>query len=160
MSLGLRNGGFVFVAKKKLGEDLASLTRFGNQVERFDGSPLIFPEGGRTEDGRLRRFHFAGIEAVRRAARLPLLPITVDGAWKGRSVTEYHRLAGSEVTLHIGQPIPFEEVQQAPRRVYRRVEETIRRNLEDIRERRGRQEGEKQIGAYVSRAAAAFRKSR
>lgn len=133
VSLALRNGGHVFVAKEKLGVDLAELTKFGAQMEKYDGSPMIFPEGKRTEDGSVLPWYYAGIEAVRRSSRLPLLVVTIDGLWKGRTLSQYYKTVGSTVTIRISDPIPFEEVQRDPRRTYQAAEALVRDNLEEMR---------------------------
>ena len=161
VSLALRNGGFAFVAKRKVGEDLATLKRFGRQMERFDGSPAIFPEGRRTDDGFLRPFNFAGIEVVRRTSKLPLLPITIDGLWRARDIKDYHRLVGCRVTVRICEPIPFEDVERlGHRKAYREIEETIRRNLDEIRKETGPKVGEGRIESYAPREAEVYRESK
>lgn len=131
----LRHGGAVFVKKESLSEDFVALDRFGREVERFDASPLIFPEGGLARDGNLRPFRPAGIEVVRRTSRLPLLPVTVDGLWPAPSIHEYGRLIGARVTVRIGTPISCEDVDADPRAAYERIEGEMRKVLEEIRGR-------------------------
>lgn len=133
ISAVLRHGGAAFVKKESYAEDLVELTRFGRDVERWNGSPLIFPEGGLARDGVLRPFRLAGIEAVRRAARLPLLPVTVEGLWPAPSIHEYWKVLGASVTVRIGEPIPCEAVDADPRAAYDAIEEATRRNLAEIR---------------------------
>ncbi len=129
----LRNGGGAFVKKESLSDDLVELTRFGREVGRGSGCPLIFPEGGISRDGVLRPFRLAGIEAVRRASGLPLLPVTVDGLWSAPSIKEYRRLTGARLTVRIGVPVPFETIERDPRGAYDAIESGIRSNLREIR---------------------------
>ena len=129
----LRNGGAVFVKKESLSDDFVALDRFGRDVERYDGSPLIFPEGGISRDGTLRPLMKAGVEAVRRASRLAILPITLDGTWPAPTIHEYERLMGAHVTVRIGEPISCESVDADPRAAYDRLEALMRRNLEEMR---------------------------
>jgi 1-acyl-sn-glycerol-3-phosphate acyltransferase len=133
VSMALRTGGFVFLAKQSREEDLAALEVFARQLDRYDGSPLIFPEGRRTDDGYLLPFHFAGTETVRRNARLPFVMVTIDGLWEARTIHELHKIVGSRVTVRISEPIPFKETERDPRAACRLLEETIRRNMEEIR---------------------------
>jgi 1-acyl-sn-glycerol-3-phosphate acyltransferase len=135
VSLALRNGGFAFVAKRSLREDLAMLKEFAHELERFRGSPAIFPEGIRTFDGEIRDFLVGGAETVRRICRLPILPVTIDGLWTARTIKELHLLARSRVTIRISDPVPVEEVDEDPRGAYRRIEQIIRSELDDIRGR-------------------------
>lgn len=137
VSLILRHGGSVFVGQEDPRRDVAVLIRLGRQVERFDGSPVLFPEGQRTEDGALQPLRSGGIEAVRRASRLPLIVVTIDGLWKARTIWAWPMIVGQTVTLRISKPILPDEVDRDPRRAYREIEETMRRNLEEIRRRVG-----------------------
>ena len=133
VSLGLRAGGSVFVGKEDTGKDISTLVRFGRQMERFEGSPVLFPEGWRTEDGTPRPFLTGGTEAVRRSSRLPILVTTIDGLWPARTMFQWHRIVGADVTLRIGEPISPDEVDRDPRKVYREIEARVRRDLEEIR---------------------------
>lgn len=134
VSAALRNGGFAFVAKRNRDEDLKRLREFGRDVKRFHGSPAIFPEGIRTFDGDLRSLRWAGTKEVLESSRLPILPATIDGLWKARTIKELHLLVGSRVTFRVGEPIPFETYLNDPDRVLQSVEESIRTDLVAIRQ--------------------------
>ncbi len=137
VSVGLRHGGSVFVGQDDVRKDLAVLIRFGRQMERFDGSPVLFPEGQRTEDGSLGSLRSGGIEAVRRASGLPLIAVTIDGLWQARTIWAWRRIVGAQVTMRISRPFPPEEVDRDPRRTYQEIEEIMRRNLAEIRRSAG-----------------------
>lgn len=137
VSLGLRNGGHAFLAKKSLGEDLAILQTFAAGLEKHDGSPVVFPEGIRTFDGEILPFHMAGTETIRRKCNLPLIPVTIDGLWEARTIWEYARLIDHTVTVHIGDPISSEQFGTDPRESGKQLEQTIRSRLADIRQRNG-----------------------
>lgn len=137
VSLALRNGGFALVKKEDLGADLSHLDEFGRNLERFEGSPAIFPEGKRTLDGEVLPFHLAGTEVIRRRARLPLVPVTIDGLWPARTIKELDRVIGARVTVRIHDPIPHDVVERDPRKVYADIEARIRTDIEEIRGRTG-----------------------
>ena len=125
ISMMIRHGGLVCVGKTNIGEDLAALTRFAADMERYGGSPVIFPAGGLERDHGARRFYFAGIEVLRRGSRLPILPVAISGLAQAPSIGGLARLAGSKVTMRIGAPVPFEEVGRDPRAAYEALEQTI-----------------------------------
>jgi 1-acyl-sn-glycerol-3-phosphate acyltransferase len=129
----LRNGGFVFVGKKKVGEDLAALNQFARELYRFDGSPLIFPDGRLTRDGSLGTFYLAGLEAIRRNSRLPVLPVVIDGLWKAPTLGHYRRIVDARVRVRILSPIPCETIDRDPRAAYESLEASFRQNLDEIR---------------------------
>jgi 1-acyl-sn-glycerol-3-phosphate acyltransferase len=71
---------------------------------------LIFPEGSRSEDGRMQAFRDGALLIVRRA-RCPVVPIAIEGAhdaWP-RSAPR-PRLRGCRLSVRFGEPIPPEEV--------------------------------------------------
>jgi len=125
ISIVLRHGGSVCVGKKNVGEDLAALTRFAAELERLEGSPVIFPAGGLERDQGARRFYLAGIEVLRRGARLPILPVAIDGMSQAPTIGGLLRLAGSRVTMRIGEPVPFDVAGRDPRATYAALEEWI-----------------------------------
>lgn len=137
VSLALRHGGFAVVAKQDLGVDLAHLDEFGRNLARFEGSPAIFPEGKRTLDGEVLPFHLAGTEIIRRRAKLPIVPVTIDGLWPARTIKELDRVIGADVTVRIHDPIPHEEIEKDPRAAYARIEARIRADIDEIRGRSG-----------------------
>ena len=53
------------------------------------GSPVIFPEGTRSRDGRLRTFHTAGFRVLAREMQLPVVVAAVDGGWRMRSLAAF-----------------------------------------------------------------------
>jgi 1-acyl-sn-glycerol-3-phosphate acyltransferase len=133
ISLVLRHGGSVFVGKTDIGEDLAAMARFGADLERLDGSPVIFPAGGLERDQGARRFYLAGIEILRRASRLPILPVAIEGMSQAPSVGRILRIAGARVTLRVFEPVACEVAERDPRGTYLRLEEQIYRRAAEIR---------------------------
>jgi len=133
VSVALRHGGCAFVAKRDLGADLAAIRRFASDLPRHVGSPVIFPEGRRTDDGSLLPFQAAGMEVIRATAKLPLLPVTIDGLRSARSLRELPEIVGKTVTIRFGDPVPSEEIARDPRSGYRRLEDAMRASLESIR---------------------------
>jgi 1-acyl-sn-glycerol-3-phosphate acyltransferase len=90
-------------------------------------SLLIYPEGGRSPDGRMQPFK-PGAAWIARRAGVPIVPVHLDGAFavlpKGRSRPRRHHVA---VTL--GEPMwvrPDEDARAFNRRVQAAVEDLSR----------------------------------
>lgn len=132
VSAAIRWGGFAVVAKRSLGEDLHALQAFARDLERFDGSAMIFPEGIRSFDGSIGPFQFAGAEIVRRNGRLPILPVVLDGMAGARDITRLHRAIGSTVRVRVLEPIAFED-EADPRALADRIEDLFRETLQAMR---------------------------
>lgn len=104
-----------FVSKKELGrwvplisqvlryQEHCLIDRHANQIQsmkRLDAfarrcgekgwNPVIFPEGTRSRDGRVKAFHSAGIRRMLDLAPVPVVSVAVDGGWK---ISDMHNLS-------------------------------------------------------------------
>ena len=101
-STALREGGFGVVDFDHAWKTIRGLTAFAHELPAWDGTPLIFPEGRRTDDGSLAPFHAAGIELLARATGLPVVPVVVDGLWRARTARDFFaHLPGSRCRVRI-----------------------------------------------------------
>lgn len=68
------------------------------EAVRRDRTLLIYPEGRRSDDGRLQRFHPAGLLAMLEERRVPVWLVATDGFSAGRRVVDFvmnvHRIDG------------------------------------------------------------------
>ncbi len=58
---------------------MRSLARFAQYAARNGFSPAIFPEGTRSKDGSVGKFHSAGLRRINEYEPLPLLVVAIDG---------------------------------------------------------------------------------
>ena len=68
---------------------------------------LIFPEGRRTEDGRMVRFR-GGVLLLARKTNAPVVPLAIDGSWDAWSRHRKLPRLGAAIGMRIGEPIPAE----------------------------------------------------
>ncbi|MDO4628885.1 MAG: lysophospholipid acyltransferase family protein [Planctomycetia bacterium] len=75
-----------------------------------DKAVLIFPEGTRTEDGKLGEFH-KGIISVARRSKAPILPCVIQGAYEAwpRHAKFFKPYP---ITVTYGKLIPAEQIQE------------------------------------------------
>ncbi len=86
-------------------------------------SPLVFPEGRRTPDGRLLPFQpGVGLMAVR--LQVPVVPIYIKGLFEVMSLHDDWPIPGP-IVVHIGDPVRFEETGDYVGAA-RRIEEEVR----------------------------------
>jgi 1-acyl-sn-glycerol-3-phosphate acyltransferase len=83
----------------------ATLSSLGKGVKALrSGMPLfVFPEGGRTSDGRLQRF-LSGAAYLAIRAQVPLVPVALSGVYELLPIHTHHFYPG-ELTLSVGDPI-------------------------------------------------------
>jgi 1-acyl-sn-glycerol-3-phosphate acyltransferase len=113
---GFPNHSLRFVAKRELGRGFPAVSRvlrvqrhaliprdgdFGRamtEIERLGRhltgsvSPVIFPEGTRSRDGEVHRFHSGAVRRLHRAKTLPIVAVAVDGGWRFSTMTELSRV--------------------------------------------------------------------
>jgi long-chain acyl-CoA synthetase len=85
-------------------------------------SVLVFPEGKRTEDGRMNPF-MAGIGLLVANLHAPVVPVRIDGLFELKQRGQYLALPG-QVSVTFGEPVRFadgEEPAQITRELERRV---------------------------------------
>lgn len=95
-------GGYVFVDDKSIAGIKETIA--GAEDRLKDGmSVVIFPEGSRTWDGHMRPFK-RGAFMLASEFKLPVVPITIDGAYKAMPRTTYN-VTPTTITMTIHKPI-------------------------------------------------------
>jgi 1-acyl-sn-glycerol-3-phosphate acyltransferase len=69
---------------------------------------LIFPEGTRTRDGEIGRFH-AGFTTLAARSNAVILPVAIEGAFQAWPKTKKFPGLG-KIRVHFGRPIPHAEI--------------------------------------------------
>lgn len=94
--------GFVFVDRGNHGKAIASLDAAAKRIH--DGtSVVVFPEGTRSDDGRILPFK-KGPFAVAMKANVPLYPVTIEGTRKVMPKNSWAIVPGP-ITIRLGKPI-------------------------------------------------------
>ncbi len=107
ISLNLRRGGNALIDRRDRDQAVNAISEMASTAQERDVSVVIFPEGTRSRDGSLQAFRKSGTEAMLAAAdRLPVVPTTVDGAWKLLKHNLRPVPFGTRVRVRFGDPIP------------------------------------------------------
>jgi 1-acyl-sn-glycerol-3-phosphate acyltransferase len=103
----LRNTGYIpmktanFRNTKKMLEQL---------VQKSNGRALaIFPEGTRTMNGKINRFH-RGFVHVAKASKLDILPVTLNGFYSLKPKNRFYIDFSSKISVVIHKPVKNEEL--------------------------------------------------
>lgn len=82
VSVDLRVGEHGVVDRGNPRQALRALEAFCNRLKETKLSAVIFPEGTRARNGRLREFRGAGfLKLLAELPDVPVLPVTIDGSW-------------------------------------------------------------------------------
>ncbi len=96
------SAGFIFVNQKGSPSQLKETHERARQILQRGISLVVFPEGARTWDGRLRPFKRGAFQLADEVG-LPLLPVTINGSydvlprWRGFNFVSWHPLS---LTIH------------------------------------------------------------
>lgn len=109
VSTALARGGGALISRRPDKADLDELRRMGSELERWRGSAVVFAEGTRSRDGRLRPYRGGAARVIAEASGLPLLPVAIDGTWRASDLRGFlQHMLGCRVCLTVGDPIPRE----------------------------------------------------
>jgi long-chain acyl-CoA synthetase len=84
-------------------------------------SVLVFPEGGRTQNGEMQPFR-SGIGLLATRLNVPVIPMRIDGLFELKQ--KQKRFAPGKVTVKIGAPIRIDP-KQAPEAIAEQLAERV-----------------------------------
>ena len=106
-----------------------SFTHAGEAMDR-GYSVMVFPEGARNKDGKLRPFR-QGIGLLAQESRIPVLPVALVGIDKIARQEETNKTAwfrSGQIEIRVGEAIPFDEEMQ-PAELTAKLENAVRKLL-------------------------------
>jgi len=83
ISYNLRNGGSLLIDREKPKEAINSIKSFGKFLSEKNFSVLIFPEGTRSKNGNVKKFHRSGLKTlIKSMPSAKIIPISIKNSWK------------------------------------------------------------------------------
>lgn len=106
ISYNLRHGGSALIDRGKPLQSVREIGKLGRTIEQNRYAAVIFPEGTRTRDGKMKPFLPAGIDALLKAAPSALVvPLAIDGTYELTKNGLYPMSFGVGITLTALDPI-------------------------------------------------------
>lgn len=104
ISLNLAKGGHALIDRRNPGQAIPTIEALGRRSQERGTSVVIFPEGTRSREGKVRRFKRAGTMALLAAASdLEVVPVAISGSWRLNDTAPFP--VGEQVDVRIGAPI-------------------------------------------------------
>lgn len=126
ISFNLKHGGNALIDRGDPEQAKRAIRELGEAAQRRNVAVVIYPEGTRSRDGRLKRFKYGGaLELMEAAPDLEIVPATVDGSWELLRHKAYPIPFGTRVRFRFGDPIP-----RSPDENRRSMLETVRSEIE------------------------------
>ena len=123
----MRGAGYIPIDRRNRKEAFKSIDRAAERV-RGGTSIVIFPEGTRSLDGKLKSFKKGGFHLAMKSRR-PVVPVSITGTFTILPKKGF-RLRPRPVQIHIGKPVPTVDLTTAGRpwlisEVRRRIQENL-----------------------------------
>ncbi|MEE1946141.1 lysophospholipid acyltransferase family protein [Pedobacter sp. KR3-3] len=83
ISYNLKYGGGANIDRKDGKQSVLEIGKLGKRMKENNWSAVIFAEGTRTKDGKVKTFHVGGIATLlKRAPNALLVPVAIENSWK------------------------------------------------------------------------------
>ena len=99
----MQAAGHVFVDRRDHEKAMLSIAKIKNSLLKNPRSILIFPEGSRTNDGKVNQFKTGGL-SIGISTKIPVVPIAIDGTFESLS-KHSKEFVNKLLTINIGSPI-------------------------------------------------------
>jgi len=106
ISYNLKVGGGANIDRKDQRQSITELMKLGMRMKENNWSTVIFPEGTRSADGKVRKFQSAGIATIlKKCPDALLVPIAINNSWQVVRYGIYPLNTFTHVTLEVLEPI-------------------------------------------------------
>lgn len=124
ISYNLKHGGSVLIDRKKPDEAVELLKKFGKYISDNKFSAIIFPEGTRSKDGKMKPFKITGLKTIMDAIPSAyIVPLSINNTWKITKKGNFPLGIGAKVSMYIHKPILVSS--QSFTEVFKLVEKTV-----------------------------------
>lgn len=83
ISYNLKVGGGANIDRREPRQAITELVKFGTRMKDHNWSAIIFPEGTRSKDGKVKPFQSAGIATLlKKCPEALLVPVAIKDSWK------------------------------------------------------------------------------
>jgi 1-acyl-sn-glycerol-3-phosphate acyltransferase len=106
ISYNLRHGGSALIHRDKPLQSVREIGKLGRYIEQNHYSVVIFPEGTRSRDGKMKPFLPAGVDALLKAApSAAVVPLAISGTYELMKKGLYPMSFGVRITFTVLSPI-------------------------------------------------------
>ena len=99
----MQAAGHVFVDRRDHEKAMLSIAKIKNSLLKNPRSILIFPEGSRTNDGKVNRFKTGGL-SIGISTKISIVPVAIEGTFESLS-KHSKKFVNKLLTINIGSPV-------------------------------------------------------
>ena len=128
ISFNLKYGGGANIDRKDSKQAIGEIIKLGRKMKAQNWSAMIFAEGTRAKDGKIRPFQVGGIATLLKAApEAMVIPIAIENSWKMVQYGSYPLSFGESLRWTVLEPI--DKTGKAPEEIVKEAEDLIRQKL-------------------------------
>jgi len=134
ISYNLKYGGGANIDRNDPRQSITEIVKLANRMKENKWSTVIFPEGTRSKDGKVKTFQAAGIATIlKKCPEALLVPIAINNSWKIIQYGFYPLNTFERMTWEVLEPIEpngrsvEELVKEAEDRIREKVESAVSR---------------------------------
>jgi 1-acyl-sn-glycerol-3-phosphate acyltransferase len=106
ISINLKVGGGANIDRKDNKQAISEIIKLGRRMHSNNWSTVIFPEGTRAKDGKMKTFQFGGIATLLKTAPNALVvPVAIENSWKIVRFGMYPLTTGNALKWTVLKPI-------------------------------------------------------
>ena len=125
----MQAAGHVFVDRRDHEKAMLSITKIKDSLIKNPRSILIFPEGSRTNDGRVNQFKTGGL-SIGISTKMSIVPVAIGGTFESLS-KHSKKFVNEPLTIKIGSPIDTQKYSLEDRKNLANFVYTEVKNLKD-----------------------------
>ncbi len=129
ISFNLKYGGGANIDRKDPKQSISQLLQLAKRMRDNNWSAVIFPEGTRTKDGKMRPFAVAGVVTLlKKVPGALVVPIVIKGSWELNRYGTYPLSFGEKLTFTVLEPLQFSNL--TPEEIIYEAEKRIRKEFD------------------------------
>ncbi|MEC4112740.1 lysophospholipid acyltransferase family protein [Myroides pelagicus] len=129
VSYNLKHGGSVLIDRKDAKQALGAIRDLGQYIAKYNRSAVIFPEGTRSRDGKLKRFSENGVKMlIKYAPEAYVVPLTINNSWKLFRFGKFPFGLLSNINLYAHEPMKISEYSFGE--IFEKCQEDIKSKLD------------------------------
>uniref|UniRef100_UPI0025E25C3D lysophospholipid acyltransferase family protein n=2 Tax=uncultured Mucilaginibacter sp. TaxID=797541 RepID=UPI0025E25C3D len=106
ISYNLRKGGGANIDRKDTKQSIMEIVKLAGRMREKNWSAVIFPEGTRAKDGKVKTFQVGGVATIlKKCPEALLVPLAIDNSWRMVQYGFYPLSAFEHITLKVLEPI-------------------------------------------------------
>lgn len=128
ISFNLKHGGGANINRKDSKQAVSEIIKLGRRMKEHNWSTMIFAEGTRAKDGKMKPFQVGGIATLLKAVPNALIvPVAIENSWKIVQYGTFPLTCGIKIRWTVLTPIPT--AGQNPEELTLAAEQAIRKAL-------------------------------